>query len=84
MKTGIMQGERSTNKLNGQNLGTFVGPFQWLLEVNGYGPRESQYKHSRKQAGNDNTFLEARCDIKVSETRDRIPTLAVSANRHYT
>jgi hypothetical protein len=82
MKTDIIWRERSTNKLDGQNLDTFVGPFQWLLEVNVDGPRERQDKHRRKQAGNDNTFLETRSDIKVSETRYRIPTLAVSANRH--
>jgi hypothetical protein len=82
MKVGIIWRERRTNKLNGQNLDTFVGPFQRLVEINGAGPRESQNKHSRKQAGNDNTFLETRRDIKVSEMRDRIPALAVSANRH--
>ena len=82
MKAGIIWQERRTNKLNGQNMGTFVGPFQRLVEVNGDGPRESQNKHDRKQAGNNNSFLETRCDIKISEARDRIPALTVSANRH--
>ena len=74
--------ERRTNKLNGQNPVTFVGSFQRVVEVNGDGPRESQNKHSSKQAGNNNTFLETRSDIKVSKARDFVPALAISANRH--
>ena len=82
MKVGIIRQERRTNKLNGQNPDTFVGPFQRLVEGNGDGPRESENKHSSKQAGDNNTFLETRCDIEVSEARDLVPALAISANRH--
>jgi hypothetical protein len=59
-----------------------VSPFQWLVRVNRNGPQESQNKHSREQAGNDNAFLETGCGIKVSKARDRVPALDVSANRH--
>ena len=73
--------EKKTHKLEGQNLNTFVGPFQRLFEVNGDSPQESQNNNNRKQARNDNAFLETKCDIKLSEARDRIPALAISANR---
>ena len=59
-----------------------MGPFQRLVEVNGDSPQESQNKNNEKQAGNDNAFLETRSDIKVSEARDRIPALAISADCH--
>ena len=59
-----------------------MGPFQRMLEVNSDSPQERQNKNNRKQAGNYDAFLETRSDIKVSETRDRIPALAISANRH--
>ena len=36
-----------TNELEGQDLNTFVGPFQRLVEVNGDSPQESQNKPSR-------------------------------------
>src|ERR1700678_908602 len=74
--------KKRTNNLNGQNPNTMVGPFQRQVEANGQGPRESQNKSNRKQAGDDNAFLETRCDIKVSEARDRMPALDISAGRH--
>jgi hypothetical protein len=74
--------ERKTNKLDGQNLNTFVGSFQRLVEVDGEGPQESQNKNTRKQTRDDNAFLKARCEIKVPKTQDCMPALAVSANRH--
>ena len=77
-----MARKKKTNKLNGQNLETFVGPIQRLFKVNGDGPRESQNQQSRKQAGNDNTLLETRCDIKVSKARDPVPAFAISALLH--
>ena len=82
MKAVIIWQERRTNKLNGQNLVTLVWPFQRLVGINEDGPRESKNKHSRKQAGNDNTFLKTRCNIEVPETRNHIPALAVSADGH--
>lgn len=67
-----------TNKLDGQNLTTFVGPFQRLFITNGEGPEESQDKNNRKQTGDYNALLEARCDIKVSEARDYMPAFSIS------
>ena len=82
MKIGIIWRKRRTNKFNGQNLDTFGGPFQRLFEVDGDRPQEGQNQHSRKQAANDDTFLETMCGIKVSTARDPLPALAISANLH--
>ena len=49
MKISSKGEKRGTNKLEGQDLNTFVGPFQRMIEVvNGDSPQDSQSKNNRK------------------------------------